>query len=362
MSFSNYLELNEAYTFLPNTVDDIESQNFAEEDDIIDIWLYVMDKSNNLMPNPLAIDSKKPLNIKIARAVAALPGLENIAKDLKKKFPKFKIDVGNGSRGGRGAGNKGIGFEKIVGDDIQKYIEEGMSADFKLPDLMRKIYDEILSKIDGDFTIEMEGSKNQKRSWAFNGKEITSAANTLNIGYLLTDITLVPKKGQKIYLSLKLKSSNVMMANLGLATVIPANTYMSDKRDKKVEAFLEYLGMSYDDYMTFFQNLMDKKSNENKEVDITSKVKKNYENLLAQSIGYGYWLVTTDEVKYIDEAFLKKAVSIQKLELVYPGKAKYIYTKIYSNYGYFKLQIRNRSGSGNVIPNVLDVFLQRVNK
>ena len=118
----SFKQFSEAYTFVPKS-----EAELTDNQDLLSLYHAVMQMTGSMMPDPLAIDSKSMKKVKVHRMLDDYVNLPS----LKKQFPSFKLDFGNGSRGGTGVGNAGIGFEGDFVSDVEKYIEAGLDGDFK---------------------------------------------------------------------------------------------------------------------------------------------------------------------------------------------------------------------------------------
>ena len=94
---------------------------------------------------------------------------KDIAKALDLKV--VKLSFGEGSRGGRGAQNKGMQFEVDLTNDLNKWWQ-----DEKLGNVQEKIINEINHKWHKvkKFVVSNEGGLNQRRPLIFQGNHGTA--------------------------------------------------------------------------------------------------------------------------------------------------------------------------------------------
>ena len=347
-----YLEKNvsEAYNIIPNSVDEIDSlKNTAIDTKTIkSVYSYIFSKNSSLA-NPIAVSSsKKEKQIKVARDIADGFNLNS----LSKKFG-VKLTAGDGSRGRRGANNQGTGFEKDLVDDINLFIEEGIEApSFKYPSLMNDLYKDILFK-HKSIQVNLEGGANTKRPLEFTEIGAVIGGTAINVGHVVTDVTIIGDGTTYYYLSLK-SSGTVTFFNCGVRKILTKEQFENGKiTNKNGKAILDMFGINEKKFINIFQSYKGKtkKRIKKKTEDVTSKVnKRSLHRMLLTGIGYGYYMLHKrgKNVEYykMDVTNLKKSVKVKKVVILWPdaGSAKRIDIQILTDKYVFKVNIRNKQG------------------
>ena len=103
-SFKGYL--TEMYNFLPKSEQDILGSNLPNKREMARLYNLIQGLTNNAMDDPLAIDFKYPNVPKISRKFEGDFDLDKLRVDSG----FGKVTFGDGSRGNRGGGNRGILF------------------------------------------------------------------------------------------------------------------------------------------------------------------------------------------------------------------------------------------------------------
>ena len=107
-----------AYDFIPKSNNDIKKAGvfMAEHARVYD---YLYKKFNRVDPIALSRKLNEMKVIKISRGFQASLTLPDLKKELK--LNDVKVQFGEGSRGGRGAANKGNLFEQHLGEDLNTW-------------------------------------------------------------------------------------------------------------------------------------------------------------------------------------------------------------------------------------------------
>ena len=339
-----------AYNFIPTSVKDIAAAKLKTGAVLIALYDFIVKKYPTAKA-PIAIDKSDPMSVKVTRALNGSISLS----ELKSVAPGIKIAWGNGSRGGGGVANKGIGFERDLETDLIAYKEEGIDskrikAKTFLVDL-EKYYD--LGKANS-IDVKSEGALNKKRPLTFMGSQpiISGGGTDYNIGATVTDLTLL-KNNKPIYLSLKY-GGTVSFFNIGISKILNATEINSGMiSNGSGVALLDTFGV---DNVKFCQVFTQYGSNVKNEqvVDVTSKIdRQKLTNFIMSGIGYGYHLVHKkgNEIHHFEmtKEKLKKASTPQKVMVRYPlGIAKRI--DVYIMTPVFELKINMRSSSGGIYP------------
>ena len=202
------LGLQMAYDIIPTStdaIDKIKHLDNAQKEKLKGLYQDSKD--------PLALSSKpSEKGIKIVRTKAVDLNLPN----LSKKYG-FKLTAGNGSRGGTGSKSQGFAFEHQIVKDLELYKAEGITADFKFPNMIKKMHDEFL-KDAKNIIVKLDGGANTKRPLVFGDAKAVIGSRDLKIGDKVTDVTVITNEG-KYYLSAKF-GGTVTFFNAGVRTIL----------------------------------------------------------------------------------------------------------------------------------------------
>lgn len=324
-----------AYNILPSTEEEARkavsfmSETSAKE--AFRLYRHLYEKYGHIIPNPLAFDSSKKNDCKIARMIQT----EFTIKDIKKKLKitTLRPDFGDGTRGNRGQNNQGTLFERNMEDALNDWIENPDDlSNNKYKDF---IYDIVkhynLEKCD-EIKVVSEGRQNKKRPMKLVNDhwEIGDASPTrgYNIGATVTDITLHTKCKnikRKIYLSLK-TTGTTNLSNLGLkTTVFPVDEVKAGNIEKKDgKALMKTFGLN-EQFLCATFNEFQNGNRRYHQVDTNP----NYNSelltqLIKGSLGYGYHYVHLQrgtKIKHleIDENFLRRASTPSNVKINYGG-------------------------------------------
>ncbi len=340
---------HEAYSFFPTSEEQItkELSDWPHESvvDVISLFNFLKGKDET----PINIDLKKQKDINVSRTLKGSFDISDIKS--KAKLKTVRIKFGNGSKGNRGANNRGNAFETQFATSLEKWYAEGVDA---VPD--SEILDAIL---DLDKTYKLSDSKwlkvnvvggeNTKRPLDFRGKiQLTNTKGVGNdIGKSVTDITLQKDDGSKIYLSLKFETTTTFF-NVGIRTKLRQEEI--DKgliKDRDGKKLLDLFGIDNKRFCTIFNDKV--KTNGGK---VTTRPNAAAMKVLLESgIGYGYHVIHKMRgnvlSKKMDEAAMKKAAKVGTCTVHYggkTGKGKRIDMEMSSPYYKFKLNIRDTQG------------------
>ena len=273
--------------------------------------------------------------------------------DIKSKadLKTVRIKFGNGSKGNRGANNRGNAFETQFATSLNKWFAEGVDA---IDD--KEILDAIL---DWDKTynlseskwlkVDVVGGENTKRPLNFKGRiSITNTKGVGNdIGTSVTDITLTKDNDEKIYLSLKFETTTTFF-NVGVRTKLRQSEIdKGEVKDRDGKKLLDLFGIDNKRFCTIFNDKV--KTNGGK---VTTRPNAAAMKVLLESgIGYGYHVIhkMRGQVlsKKMDEAAMKAAAKVGTCTIHYggkTGKGKRIDMEMSSPYYRFKLNIRDTQG------------------
>lgn len=345
-----YMSVNEAYSFFPTSEEEISARlKGFEHQNVVDITnLFKALKGRDA--TPINIDMNKPNFINVSRV---FQGTMNIA-DIRKiaGLKKIKIKFGNGSKGNRGANNRGNLFEKQFADAIELWYAEGDDA-VQDKDILRAIKD--LDKTynlgkSKTFDAKVVGGENTKRPLDFSGKiSITNPKGVgFNIGQSVTDITLLTDNNPPIYLSLKLGGTTTFF-NVGIKTKLTKreieNGEIFNTDGKKL---LDLFGIDNKRFCTIF----------NPDVKTESGIVSGrpdvgaLSHLLESGIGFGYHVIhkTSRGIisKKMDQSMMKESAKVGAVRIFYGGKGgrgKRIDIEMESKFYSFKINIRDTQGT-----------------
>lgn len=344
-SFKQYI--SESYDIIPKTdleIDELKTNH--DKQNLKDLLKYIAIKTG--VSDPIALSkSPKKSGIKVLRSVADELDLNSLSKQFG-----FKLTPGNGSRGGTGKFNAGLGFEGQIVSDIQKYIEEGVdSLSFKYPEFMKKLHSEILSK-HNDIRVILEGGKNTKRPLVFTDVGVMIKGRELQIGKYLTDVTVFGD-GTPYYLSLKY-GGTVTFFNAGVSRIFTEDQFKAGKiTNPNAKQLLNMFGIDEKRFIDIFEGYDKKSSGKSSKqiVDVTRQVNmRSLLKLLVTGIGYGYYMIHKKGKKVEFYEMTKRrmmdSAKVQSVKILYPktGSAKRIDVEVVTKLYIYKINIRNKQG------------------
>lgn len=349
-----------AYNFIPKTQSEITKTltdvNAATE---IAAALGYLHMKFPQVEEPITIDPKNPKKFNVTRRLKDYLNESEFKKILTKTTFKF----GEGSRGGRGAQNKGNLFEQELAKDIERWRDGeqiSSSANLKLIESLVKEYN--LTNW-GRFKVEQEGALNKPRPLTISGKNVLVSPGMVDIGKTVTDITITSEDGKhEVYLSLKY-SGTVTFFNAG------TKKYLTDAELKsgmiKNAGGLALLEMFGIDNLTFC-SVFNGKGRNLKSVDTTRMVdKRMLENLIKSGIGYGFHMVHKlgPQIisKVVDKAYRDSAAKVQSVKVYYGGKTgtgKRVDIEVTTPKYILKFNFRNKQG-GDYISHLMCDYTYR---
>ena len=324
-----------AYNILPSTETEarkaVSFMNKTSADEALRLWKHLNEKYGKIIPNPLAFDSTKKNDCKIARMIQTEFTIKDIKKELK--ITTLRPDFGDGTRGNRGQNNQGTLFERNMEEALNDWIENPDDlSNNKYKDF---IYDIVkhynLEKCD-EIKVVSEGRQNKKRPMKLVNDhwEIGDASPTrgYNIGATVTDITLHTKCKnikRKIYLSLK-TTGTTNLSNLGLkTTVFPVDEVKAGNIEKKDgKALMKTFGLNEQFLCATFNEFQDGNRSYHQTDNSPSYDRELLRELIKGSLGYGYHYVHLQrgtKIKHleIDENFLRRASTPSNVKINYGG-------------------------------------------
>ena len=324
-----------AYNILPSTETEarkaVSFMNKTSADEALRLWKHLNEKYGKIIPNPLAFDSTKKNDCKIARMIQTEFTIKDIKKQLK--ITTLRPDFGDGTRGNRGQNNQGTLFERNMEDALNDWIENPDDlSNNKYKDF---IYDIVkhykLEKCD-EIKVVSEGRQNKKRPMKLVNDhwEIGDASPTkgYNIGATVTDITLHTRcknVKRKIYLSLK-TTGTTNLSNLGLkTTVFPVDEVKAGKIEQADgKALMDTFGLNEQFLCATFNEFQDGNRSYHQTDNSPSYDRELLRELIKGSLGYGYHYVHLQrgtKIKHleIDENFLRRASTPSNVKINYGG-------------------------------------------
>jgi hypothetical protein len=341
--------LSEAYSFFPTTEEEI-SKTLADwphesVTDVINLFNYLKSKDES----PINIDLKKPKDINISRTIKGTYDISDIKTNADLKTVRIKF--GNGSKGNRGANNRGNAFETQFATALNDWFARGVDevTDSEILDAildLDKTYKLSESKW---LKVNVVGGENTKRPLDFTGKiSITNTKGSgKDIGNSVTDITLEKDDGEKIFLSLKFETTTTFF-NVGIRTKLrQAEIDKGIIKDSDGKKLLELFGIDNKRFCTIFN---DKVKTDGGKVTTRPNAAAMKE-LLESGIGFGYHVIHKMRGKVLskkmDETAMRAAAKVGTCTVHYggkTGKGKRIDMEMSSPYYKFKLNIRDTQG------------------
>ena len=324
-----------AYNILPSTEEEARKavgfMNETSAKEAFRLYRHLYKKYGHIIPNPLAFDSSKKNDCKIARMIQTEFTIKDIKKELK--ITTLRPDFGDGTRGNRGQNNQGTLFERNMEEALNDWIEN--KDDLSNNKYKDFIYDLVKHyKLDkcNEIKVVSEGRQNKKRPMKLVNDhwEIGTASRTngYDIGATVTDITLHTRcknVKRKIYLSLK-TSGTTNLSNLGLKTnVFPVDEVKAGKIEKKDGlALMDTFGLNEEYLCSTFNEFQDGNRRYHKTETPNGYNRDLIKELIKGSLGYGYHYVHLQKgtkIKHleIDQNFLERASTPSNVKINYGG-------------------------------------------
>lgn len=343
--------LNEAYSFFPETVSEIElhlSSNWSQEAiaEVVSVFEYLKERFPQI-DSPINIDYTKS-KINVTRQLQQDVDLSQIRSALE--LENITMKFGEGSSGRRGANNRGNLFEQEWADAMERWWA-GEQVEGPIGDSIRDVVREYNLDRAQELSVYMEGGENTRRPLQFSGSGIyldNPKGTGFNIGPSVTDVTL-KTEDQTIYISHKLGTTTTFF-NVGVRTILtPEEIQEGEIRNRNGRILLDTFGIDHDRFCRVFNQ---------EEIDRSDMVdtKPNFDrrsiNMLLQSgIGYGYHVIHKLRGKIIskkmDESAMKKAAALRDITVYYGGKGgkgRRVDVVFESPVYKFKINIRDTQG------------------
>lgn len=339
-----------AFNFIPKSSEEISKVGLKNGGSLIALFEFLI-KIAPSIKDPIAIDKARPDSVKVLRDFIGRVDLPFI----KKTFG-LSATWGSGSRGNRGAGNRGNLFEYELTNDLNEYLNNGLQGSFKYPVLIKELVRYYSLDDVKKITVVPEGALNKSRPLVFLGDQPVIKDKNFNIGATVTDITL-KSDTRNIYLSCKL-GGTVSFFNVGIKSILKKDEIKTgDISNVNGKLLLNTLGIDPVLFCRVF-NEYNKQGiiPDVREVDVTNQINSTkLSTLLKSGIGYGYHLVhklgNSIHHHEMTSAELDKSTKIESVKIIYPiGKYKRVDAMIETPGYSFKLNIRDTSGSSEPFP------------
>ena len=362
-----------AYTFFPESTAEIKKKltGTANELKLKEI-VAIFEECKKQTPASLKSELKAPINID----PAALRGV-NISRNLdgyvnlstlktKLRLNSTTIKFGNGSSGNRGVKNRGNLFEPAYARAIENWYSgetTGIDGTF-LPSIMdlNKTYN--LKKYK-NLTVKQVGELNNRRPLIFNSSPFISSqipTKGLDLGPIVTDLTIMDGEKEKVYLSLKLGGTTTFF-NIGIKTILPRNDIENNKLQGNGKKFVKMFNVRENLFCNIFNGVLKKGYKEDVWPKMTASQKAELERFLQSGIGFGYHVIhkTGGSIKsiVIDEKYMKSAAKPMSCIAYYGGKTgtgKRIDFEIITGKYILKLNIRDTQGGDGYPTRIMGDF------
>lgn len=351
-----------AYNFIPTTKKEILVQpEFVRakkaQAHVVVLFEYLRRQFREI-EDPIALDPSNPTQVKVTRKITSVLPVPTLLRNAG--VSGIRVTPGEGSRGNRGAGNRGNAFEQQLQDDIMRWVEGVPIKNTAHAAFIEEFVNYYkITKFD---TVEVipEGALNQKRPLIIQGEALfVGSATDPDIGKTVTDLTVktedVKKKSRTIYLSLKY-GATVTFFNVGIAKFITATDFQQGKiSSPEGKQILKLFGLDEKKFLDTFSNSGKIYPPEN----VTSKINKGRLTAFIKSgIGYGYHLVhlLNNRIDHFEmtKQFLEKSSQPQSVQILYggaSGNAKRV--DILVETANFKLKFNLRNKAGGINPNFI---------
>ena len=343
-----------AYTVFPKSAKEIRAlkTDKTKIQEILQLYTFLTRKYK-MVSDPINIDPNKISVVNVTRDLQPLT--EITAIKTASKLSSIKIKFGNGSKGGRGANNKGNLFERQYVDALRDFHAGEDLKDKSLQPSIEGLYKMYKLSRYKDLEVEAVGELNVRRPLIFGPDIVMKASGQQgnNVGPIVTDITLRDKKGGKpvLYLSLKMSGTTTFF-NVGVKTILTTQEIKSGViKNPNGNRLLKMFGVDKDDFCEIFNGKMKKGYSKNVWPSMSSLQKNQLEKLLQSGIGHGYHVIhrlggTVKSTK-IDESYMRQAAKPTSLNVYYGGmggNGKRIDMEIITGKYLLKLNIRDTQG------------------
>jgi len=343
-----------AYTVFPKSAKEIRAlkTDKTKIQEILQLYTFLTRKYK-MVSDPINIDPNKISVVNVTRDLQPLTEINAIKTGSK--LSSIKIKFGNGSKGGRGANNKGNLFERQYVEALRDYHAGEDLKDKSLQPSIEGLYKMYKLSRYKDLEVEAVGELNVRRPLIFGPDIVMKAQGQQgnNLGPIVTDITLKNKKGGKDVLYLSLKSTGTTtFFNVGVKTILTTQEIKAGViKNPNGNRILKMFGIDKDDFCEIFNGTMKQGYSKNVWPTMSSLQKNQLEKLLQSGIGHGYHVIHkiggTIKSQKIDEAYMRQAAKPTSLTLFYGGsggKGKRINMEIVTSKYLLTLNIRDTQG------------------
>jgi len=364
-----------AYNFIPEKIADIMKQPGLqnakkERAEIVVLFQYLRHHFSDIT-TPIAIDPSTPKKIKITRRITSVKPVGAMKSEAQLKL--LTLSPGEGSRGGRGAANRGNAFEQQLEHDIMAWVQGEVITNPAYETFIKEFVKHYKITVLDEVKIIPEGALNQRRPLQVNGDSVLIGNfPDFDIGKIVTDLTVkVPKgkaryrgpDGRTIYLSLKY-GPTVSFFNAGIGKHFKNDDFQKLKCSQDTgKAILKLFGL---DEENFFRSFLTAKKDRPKmhTVDVTNKV--NRGRLIAfmkSGIGWGYHLAhfLNNKIEHneMTNIFLESASKPESVIVNYggaTGDGKRVDILVETPKYRFKLNFRNKQGTGSLPTHIMSDY------
>ena len=318
-----------AYTVFPEKTADIlkvVKSDAVKGGEIVELFSFLKRKYKTVK-TPINIDPGKLSIVNVTRDLQGTADLKTIQKEAK--LDKVKIKFGAGSAGNRGVANRGNLFENNFAREINNYWGGDKVED---PAMLKAIEDLAKTykfKKLKTLNVKEEGALNTKRPLAFKpGPFITSPTGSLDIGPVVTDLTIHKNKNVEryarnevvSYLSLKLGGTTTFF-NIGIKKILTKDEIQSGMvKNPDGLKLLKMFGIDNKTFCQIFNGKLAKGYSSN----TFGKVNKKYlEEFLQSGLGYGFHVIhkLSAGIKSfkVDRAYMLRATKPLSCQVFYGG-------------------------------------------
>ena len=358
-----------AHTFFPKSTKEIDIKlkhaDISRINEIKLLFNYIKNKFPKI-ETPISIDPNSINIVKITRLLDGDINIINIKRELK--IIKTSIKFGNGSAGGRGVNNKGNQYEKLFADDLNKWFLGETITDMQTLNAINHINNLYnITKHENPYA-KTVGELNTKRSLVYTPSVlISSPVVGLDIGKVLSDVTIESSVKDLLYLSLK-NGTKVTFFNSGVKrTLIQKEIESGDIKNKDGLKLLKLFDINSVDFCKVFNGTLKKGYSRDVWKDMSNSQKTDLNELLKSGIGYGYHVIHKISGKIlsyqVDKSYMEKASLPTSCVIYYGGKGgngKRIDMVVETAKYTLNLNIRDKQGSGGYPSHLMCDFIHKI--
>ena len=358
-----------AYTFFPKSTKEIDSKikhaDVTRLDEIKLLFNYIKNKFPKI-ETPITIDPNSINVVKVTRLLDGDINILNVKRELK--ITKTSIKFGNGSAGGRGVNNKGNQYEQLFANDLNKWFLGETITDTQTLNAFNHINSLYNITKHENVYAKTVGELNTKRPLIYSPSVlISSPVVGLNMGKVLSDITIKSNDKDLLYLSLK-NGNTVTFFNSGVKKALIQKEIESEHiKNKDGLKLLKLFDIDVVDFCKVFNGTLKKGYSKDVWKDMSNSQKADLNELLKSGIGYGYHVIHKISGKIlsyqVDKAYMEKAALPTSCTVYYGGRTgtgKRIDMVIETAKYILKLNIRDKQGSGGYPTHLMCDFTHKV--